>query len=117
MINPTKPNNGLWISSEPSPESLQIVFKPSVYVNQTNFSVKLKTKLGGKQRASQKSEGDSGPPRPPLEPPLRVVNSLKTWKTSKGVFWYTSARLVLSRVLEASKMLTLLRTLGCLCLH
>jgi len=25
MINPIKPNIGLWISSEPSPESLQIV--------------------------------------------------------------------------------------------
>jgi len=25
MINPTKPNTGLWISSEPSPESLKIV--------------------------------------------------------------------------------------------
>jgi len=23
---------------------------------------------------------------------LRVVNSLKTWKTSKGAFWYSSAR-------------------------
>jgi len=25
MINPIKPNKGLWISSEPSPESPQIV--------------------------------------------------------------------------------------------
>jgi len=25
MINPIKPNIGLWLSSEPSPESLQIV--------------------------------------------------------------------------------------------
>jgi len=25
MIKPAKPNIGLWISSEPSPESLQIV--------------------------------------------------------------------------------------------
>jgi len=25
MINPIKPDIGLWISSEPSPESLQIV--------------------------------------------------------------------------------------------
>jgi len=25
MINPIKPNIGLWISSEPSPESLQIL--------------------------------------------------------------------------------------------
>jgi len=25
MINSIKPNTGLWISSEPSPESLQIV--------------------------------------------------------------------------------------------
>jgi len=25
MINPIKPNIGLWISSEPPPESLQIV--------------------------------------------------------------------------------------------
>jgi len=25
MINPIKPNTSLWISSEPSPESLQIV--------------------------------------------------------------------------------------------
>jgi len=25
MINPIKPNIGLWISSEPSPECLQIV--------------------------------------------------------------------------------------------
>jgi len=25
MINPIKPNIGLWISSEPSPEGLQIV--------------------------------------------------------------------------------------------
>jgi len=25
MIKPVKPNIGLWISSEPSPESLQIV--------------------------------------------------------------------------------------------
>jgi len=25
MIKPIKPNTGLWISSEPSPESLQIV--------------------------------------------------------------------------------------------
>jgi len=25
MINPIKPNIGLWISSEPSPETLQIV--------------------------------------------------------------------------------------------
>jgi len=25
MINPVKPNIGLWISLEPSPESLQIV--------------------------------------------------------------------------------------------
>jgi len=71
MINPIKPNIGLWMSSEPSSESLQIVWNfagwklSALYVNQANFNVKLSTKLGGgKQGASQKS-GDHGPHRPP----------------------------------------------------
>jgi len=59
MINPIKPNVGLWISSEPSPESLQIgenfagwkLF--AVYVNQTNLNVKISKKLEAKQGVSQ----------------------------------------------------------------
>jgi len=56
MIKPIKPNIGLWISSEPSPESLQIVKNFAgwklfaVYVNQTNLNVKLSKKLGGQPK-------------------------------------------------------------------
>jgi len=57
MINPVKPNIGLWISSEPSPESPQIVSNFAgwklfaVYVNQTNLDMKFSTKLGGSQKS------------------------------------------------------------------
>jgi len=71
MINPIKPNIGLWISSEPSPESLHIVQNfvgwklSAVYVNQTNLNVKLSTKLGAKQWASPKSGGAMAHPSLP----------------------------------------------------
>jgi len=71
MINSIKPNIGLWISSEPSPESLQIVWhiagwkSTTVYVNQTHLNVKLSAKLRGKQRASQKSGGAWSTQAPP----------------------------------------------------
>jgi len=58
-INSIKPNIGLLISSEPLPESLQIVQNfagwrlSAAYVNQMNLNVKLSRKLGGdKQGAS-----------------------------------------------------------------
>jgi len=78
VINPIKSNIGLWISSEPSPECLQIVSNfagwklSAVYVNQTNLNVKLSTKLGGKQGGNQKSGGPwSGDLRPPRYAPVR----------------------------------------------
>jgi len=60
MIKPIKPNIGLWISSEPWPEPLKIVWNfagwmlSAVYVNQRKLKVKLSIKLGGEQGASQK---------------------------------------------------------------
>ena len=68
---PIKPNTGLWISSEPSPESLQIVknfagYKSfAVCVIQTNLNVKLSKKTGSQAGTSQTS-GGRGPPRTPL---------------------------------------------------
>jgi len=67
MINPIKPNIGLWISSEPSTESLQIVSNfagwklSAVYVNQTNLSVKFSKKLGGPNRGPAKNLGGPCP--------------------------------------------------------
>jgi len=52
MIKPIKPNIGLWISSEPSPENLQIIWNfaawklSAVYVNQTSLNVTLSKKWG-----------------------------------------------------------------------
>jgi len=66
VINPIKPNIGLGISSEPSPESFQIVqnfagWKLSVvYANETNLNVKLTKNLG----CSQKSVGAMTYPAP-----------------------------------------------------
>jgi len=37
-----------------------------VYVNQTNFNVKLSTKLGGQVGGQPKNWEGHGPPRPPL---------------------------------------------------
>ena len=58
-LNPIKPNIGLWLSWEPSQESLIVDNIAgwkllAIYVNQTNLNVKCSTKLGAKQRASQK---------------------------------------------------------------
>jgi len=53
----------MWLSSEPSPKSLQIVWNIAgwklfaVYVNQTNLNVKFSTKMGAKQEASQNPGG------------------------------------------------------------
>jgi len=90
MINPIKHNIGLSISSEPSPESLQIVQNFggrklfAVYANQTNLNViwrlsgdgsddihkpmnlKFSTKLGGQAGGQAKFWGCHGPPKPPL---------------------------------------------------
>jgi len=89
MINPIKPNIGLWISSEPSPVSLQIDnFAGSklsaVCVNQTNLNVKLSTKLGGHARGQTKIWGQ-GPPRPPLEPPLG--NTRTKYNQLPAIIW------------------------------
>jgi len=69
IINPIKPNIGLWISSEPSPKSIQIVKNfvgwklSAVHVNQTNLNVKLTKKLGPSRRPA-KNLGGHGPPSP-----------------------------------------------------
>jgi len=67
MINPIKPNIGLWISLEPSLESLQIGYNfagwtlSAVYVNQTNLNVKLSKKLGGASKGTAKNLGGLWP--------------------------------------------------------
>ena len=76
MINHITPNRSFWISSEPSPESLQIVQNfagwklSAVYVNQTNVNVKSTTKLGGKAGDQQKHRW----PRP-TQSPLRTTTA------------------------------------------
>jgi len=81
MIKRIKPNIDLWISSEPSPESLQIVWNfvgwmlSALYVNQTNLKVKLRRKLGA-NRGPAKNLGDHGPPRPHLRTTIVVLSLL-----------------------------------------
>jgi len=71
MINPVKPNIGLWISSKPSPERFQIVKNFAgwklfaVYVNQTNLNVKFSTKLGVQAGGQPKIYGGMAHPGPP----------------------------------------------------
>jgi len=71
MINHITPNRSFWISSEPSPESLQIVQNfagwklSAVYVNQTNLNVKSTTKLEGQAGGQQKNWVATAHPVPP----------------------------------------------------
>ena len=89
MINPIKPKIDLWISSEPSPESLQIVKNfagwklSAVYVYQTNLYVKLSTKLGS-QAEGQPEIWGHGPPRPSL----RTATGVKyNFSGNRGAAW------------------------------
>jgi len=77
MIKPIKPNIGLWISWEPWPEPLKIVWNfadwmlYAVYVNQTKLNVKLSIKLRGASRRAAKNLGRPWFTQPPLESLLR----------------------------------------------
>jgi len=87
MIKPIKPKIGLCISSEPSPETLQIVKNfagwnlSAVYVNQTNLNVKLSKKLRGQAGGQPKIWEGHGTPRTPLELPLRRYHCSMTYAT------------------------------------
>jgi len=65
MINSIKPNIGLWISSEPSSESLQIVQNfagcKSAVCQSNELERKIKHKTGGAKQGPSKSLGEPWP--------------------------------------------------------
>jgi len=90
MIISIKPNIGFSMSSEPSPESLQIVQNFagwnlfSVYVSQMNLNVKLSTKLEGTKGPAE-NLGQSWLTQAPLEPPLYAPlpnYSIEQWRVA-----------------------------------
>jgi len=90
MIKLIKPNIGLWLSSESSPETLQIVYNfagwkfSAVYVNQTNLKVKLSKKLRGQAGGQPKIWEGHGPPRLPIEPPVWGYHCSVTYVLDNG---------------------------------
>jgi len=76
MIKPIKPNIGLWISSEPSPETLQNRLKfcwlkvICCICQSNNLEREIKQKTGGESRGLAKNLRGSWPTHPLLEPPL-----------------------------------------------
>ena len=106
MINPIKPNTGLWKSSEPLPGSLQIFtillaervawlkIIHFVYMNQTDLNMKLSTKLGEPSRGPAKNLRDMAHPGHSLEPPLCPVSCGSNINTVNRIYSCSSRKLL-----------------------
>ena len=97
MIKPIKPNIGLWISSEPSPESLQIVWNfagwklSAVYASETSLKMKLSKKLGEPSRGPAKNLGGAmANPAPSLRTPLWRYHCTVTYVTRQWRSYHTN---------------------------